>query len=242
MKDEPQERKLDFDWIVMGSGFGGSVSALRLSEKGYRVVVLERGRRFRDQDYAKSTWDLRNFLWVPMLGLRGIFRLTPFKDVMIASGSGVGGGSIVYANTLYRAAPSFFANPQWAALADWASVLEASLRRPPPACWASRLCRSKATIKSSSSRLGQSFRSRGNVHAACGVFSASRAGSGRSVLRRRRPARTGCTRCGQCMVGCRVGAKNTLVKNYLWFAERAARHPGRAAGRRRAADRCGRWH
>ncbi len=118
------EQPFDFDWIVVGSGFGGSVSALRLTEKGYRVAVLECGRRFRDEDYAKSTWELRNFLWAPRLGLRGIFRLTPFKDVFIASGSGVGGGSLVYANTLYRAAPSFFANPQWAALDDWASALK----------------------------------------------------------------------------------------------------------------------
>ena len=113
----------DYDWIIVGSGFGGSVSALRLAEKGYSVAVLECGRRFRDEDYAKSTWDVRNFLWAPALGLRGILRMTPFKDVFIASGSAVGGGSVVYANTLYRAAPEFFANPQWAALDDWASTL-----------------------------------------------------------------------------------------------------------------------
>ena len=114
----------DFDWLIIGSGFGGSVAALRLAEKGYKVAVLEAGRRFRDEDYAKTTWDLRNFLWAPALGLRGIFRLTPFKDVFIASGTAVGGGSVVYANTLYRAAPAFFANPQWAALGDWAATLK----------------------------------------------------------------------------------------------------------------------
>ncbi len=103
----------DYDWLVIGSGFGGSVSALRLAEKGYKVGVLEAGRRYRDEDFAKSTWDLKRFLWAPALGLRGIFRLTPFKDVFIASGAAVGGGSIVYANTLYRASPEFFVNPQW---------------------------------------------------------------------------------------------------------------------------------
>ena len=114
----------DYDWIVVGSGFGGSVSALRLAEKGYKVAVLERGRRFADDGFAKSTWDLRNWLWLPAIGLRGIFRLTPFKDVFIASGAGVGGGSLVYANTLYRAAPAFFENPQWAELEDWAAELK----------------------------------------------------------------------------------------------------------------------
>ena len=91
----------DYDWIVVGSGFGGSVSALRLAEKGYRVAVLECGRRFGDDDFPKSTWDLRRYFWAPRLGLRGIFRLTPFKDVAVVSGCGVGGGSLGYANTLY---------------------------------------------------------------------------------------------------------------------------------------------
>ena len=115
--------RFDYDWLIVGSGFGGSVSALRLAEKGYKVGVLECGRRFRDEDFAKSTWQLRKFLWAPYLGLRGILRLTPFKDVFIANGSGVGGGSLVYANTLYRAAPEFFANPQWAGLDDWSAAL-----------------------------------------------------------------------------------------------------------------------
>ena len=114
----------DFDWLVIGSGFGGSVSALRLAEKGYRVGVLERGRRYRDEDYAESAWQLGRFLWAPHLGLKGILRLAPFRDVFAASGSGVGGGSIVYANTLYRAKPEFFASPQWGALDDWERVLQ----------------------------------------------------------------------------------------------------------------------
>jgi cholesterol oxidase len=113
----------DFDWLVIGSGFGGSVSALRLAEKGHRVAVLECGRRLRDEDFAESTWQLGRFLWAPLLGLKGILRLAPFRDVFAASGAGVGGGSIVYANTLYRAKPAFFSNGQWGTLAPWAQLL-----------------------------------------------------------------------------------------------------------------------
>ena len=109
-------RNHDFDWIVVGSGFGGSVSALRLAEKGYRVAVLECGRRYRDEDFAESTWNFRRYYWMPRIGLRGIFRMSVFKDVFIVSGSGVGGGSLGYANTLYRARPAFFRDDQWAGL------------------------------------------------------------------------------------------------------------------------------
>ena len=113
----------DYDWIIIGSGFGGSVSALRLAEKGYRVAVLECGRRYADWEFAKSAWDLKRFLWAPIVGCRGIMRMSPFRDVFITSGAGVGGGSVVYANTLYRAKPEYFANPQWANLEDWQDEL-----------------------------------------------------------------------------------------------------------------------
>src|SRR6201747_656876 len=115
----------DFAWIVVGSGFGGSVSAHRLTEKGYRVGVFESGRRFADHEFPKSTWDIRRYFFAPRMGLHGIFRLSLFKDVSIVSGAGVGGGSLGYANTLYRARPRFYEDPQWADLEDdWESALE----------------------------------------------------------------------------------------------------------------------
>lgn len=212
---------MDYDWIVVGSGFGGSVSALRLAEKGYRVAVLECGRRFRDEDFAKSTWNLRRFLWAPALGLRGILRMTVFKDVFIASGAGVGGGSLVYANTLYRAKPEFFANPQWPGPADWASTLEPHYRT------AERMLGSRQVpyesdgqklLKEMAEEFGvpQTF-----VRTSCAVYFGE---PGVTVpdpyFGGEGPPRTGCIRCGACMVGCRAGAKNTLVKNYLWFAEK----------------------
>ncbi len=211
----------DYDWIIVGSGFGGSVAALRLAEKGYRVAVLESGPRYRDEDFATSAWNLRRFLWAPAVGLRGIMRLVPFSDVFIAAGAGVGGGSLVYANTLYRAAPEFFANRQWAHLADWSSVLE------PHYDTAERMLGVNVVpfespgddlLRSIADHIGtgETFR-----RTPVGVYFGEPGvtvddpyfdGDG--------PPRTGCTRCGACMVGCREGAKNTLVKNYLHLAER----------------------
>jgi cholesterol oxidase len=215
------DNALDYDWLVVGSGFGGSVSALRLAEKGYRVGVLETGRRYRDEDFARTTWDLKRFLWAPALGLRGIFRLTPFKDVFIASGSAVGGGSVVYANTLYRASPGFFTNPQWRGLNDWADALAPhydtaermlGVVQVPRESDGQRLLREVGRqfgVEETFTRtpVGVFFGDPGKV-----VPDPYFDGDG--------PARTGCTFCGACMVGCREGAKNTLLKNYLWFAEK----------------------
>jgi cholesterol oxidase len=211
----------DYDWIVVGSGFGGSVAALRLSEKGYKVAVLECGRRHADDEYAASTWNLRRFLWAPQVGLRGIMRLTPFKDVFIASGSAVGGGSAVYANTLYRAKPAFFENPQWAGLEDWGTVLQ------PHYDTAERML-GVQTVPFASG--GQELLKEVAAHFGVGdTFTRTPVGvyfgePGQTVpdpyFGGQGPARTGCIRCGACMVGCRHGAKNTLLKNYLWFAEK----------------------
>lgn len=113
----------DYDVVVIGSGFGGSVAALRLTEKGYRVAVLEAGRRFADEEFAKTSWDLRNFLWAPQVGCYGIQRIHLLRDVLILAGSGVGGGSLVYANTLYRPLKPFYSDSQWAHITDWEDEL-----------------------------------------------------------------------------------------------------------------------
>lgn len=211
----------EYDWIIIGSGFGGSVSALRLSEKGYKVAVIEAGHRYADDEYAKTTWDLRRFLWAPSLGLRGILRLSPFKDIFIASGAAVGGGSAVYANTLYRAKPAFFTHAQWARLEDWSTVLRPHYET------AERML-GVATVPYASG--GQDLlRAVGEHLGVADTFTRTPVGvffgePGREVpdpyFGGEGPPRTGCTRCGECMVGCRVGAKNTLLKNYLWFAEK----------------------
>ncbi len=115
------------DVIVVGSGFGGSVAALRLAEKGYSVVVLEAGRRFADDEFAKASWRLHKYLWMPRLRLFGIQRIHLLKDAVILAGAGVGGGSLVYANTLYRPPPAFFQDLQWGEITDWADELDLSL-------------------------------------------------------------------------------------------------------------------
>jgi cholesterol oxidase len=220
MSSEPGGR-YDYDWLVIGSGFGGSVSALRLAEKGYRVGVLECGRRFRDRDFARSAWNLRRYVWMPRLGMRGIFRMTLFKDVFIVSGSGVGGGSLGYANTLYRARPEFFADPQWEGLADWEQELrphyETAERMLGVAEYAG-MTPADELLKEYGEEIGvgDTFKP-----TRVGVFFGE---PGAEVpdpyFDGEGPPRSGCIRCGSCMVGCRYGAKNTLVKNYLWFAER----------------------
>jgi cholesterol oxidase len=211
----------DYDWIVVGSGFGGSVSALRLSEKGYKVAVVESGKRFTDKDFPKSTWDLRRYFWAPRLGLRGIFRLTPFKDVSILSGSGVGGGSLGYANTLYVPPSKFFEDPQWADLADWERELKPHYDEAQRMLGVVNVNTDDASddlLREYGEHLGVGDTYRKTP---VGIYFGE---AGKTVpdpfFGGEGPDRTGCTLCARCMVGCPVGAKNTLVKNYLWLAER----------------------
>ncbi|MGE5407742.1 MAG: GMC oxidoreductase [Syntrophothermus sp.] len=213
--------QFDYDWVVVGSGFGGSVSALRLAEKGYSVAVLECGRRFRDEDFPKSTWDLRRYFWAPRLGLRGIFRLTPFKDVSVVSGCGVGGGSLGYANTLYVPPSQFFQDPQWADLEDWERALAPHYEE------AQRML--GVVVHEHDDPADQLLREYGEHLGVGDTYRKTPVGvyldnPGKTVpdpfFGGEGPERTGCMRCGRCMVGCPHGAKNTLVKNYLWLAER----------------------
>lgn len=210
-----------WDYLVVGSGFGGSVSALRLSEKGYRVLVLEKGRRFTDSDFPKTNWNVKKFLWAPKLGCRGILKLTYLRHVTALSGAGVGGGSLVYANTLPVPREPFFRSPSWAGLADWwhelAPHYDTALRmlgatRTPFLTTPDEILRDLAVEVGR----GDSFEST-DVAVYFGrpeetVKDPFFGGEG--------PDRTGCHRCGGCMVGCRHGAKNTLDRNYLWLAER----------------------
>lgn len=210
-----------WDWIVIGSGFGGSVSALRLAEKGYSVLVLEKGRRWDAEEFPKSNWNLRRWLWIPTLGFRGFFKMTFFRHLTALSGVGVGGGSLVYANTLPSPPGSFFQGLHWRHLASWEEELEPHYRTarrmlgvtPNPLETAP-----DRALLAMAKRMGRQEHFRPTE---VGVYFGE---PGITVPDpyhdSHGPDRTGCTHCGGCMVGCRYGAKNTLDKNYLWLAER----------------------
>jgi cholesterol oxidase len=212
----------DYDVVIVGSGFGGSVSALRLAEKGYRVGVLEAGRRFTPETLPKTSWDLRNFLWAPRLGLRGIQRITLLKDIVVLSAAGVGGGSLVYANTLYQPPRSFFDDPRWAGITDWAAELAPYYALASGMLGVTEqpsMTPSDVVIEQVARDMGvgDTFR-----RTPVGVFFGP---AGRTVpdpyFGGAGPDRTGCLECGDCMIGCRHGAKNRLDLNYLYLAERA---------------------
>lgn len=212
----------DFDVIVVGSGFGGSVAAFRLAEKGYRVGVLESGRRFAAADFPKTNWNLRKFFWFPRLGMRGIQRLTLLNHVLVLSGSGVGGGSLVYANTLYYPHEAFFDDPQWAGITDWRAELElgyATARKMLGVADTPHPTPADEVIKKIADHFDVADTYRPTP---VGVFFGE---PGKTVpdpyFGGAGPDRAGCINCGGCMVGCRHNAKNTLDRNYLYFAERA---------------------
>ena len=209
-----------WDYVIVGSGFGGSVSALRLAERGYRVLVLERGRRFGAEDFPKTNWDLRRWLWLPRLNLRGLFKMTFLPHVTVLSGVGVGGGSLVYANTLPIPKPAFFRAPSWGGLADWEQELAPHYRTArrmlgaeevPGSTYPDRVLREVARD------LGR------EAHVQPTTVAVYFGQPGKTVpdpyFDGEGPERTGCVHCGGCMLGCRHGSKNTLDKNYLYLAE-----------------------
>jgi cholesterol oxidase len=212
------------DYVVIGSGFGGSVSAMRMAEKGYSVLVLERGKRFADDDFPKTNWNIWKYLWFPLLRCFGIQQITVLNGVMVFHGSGVGGGSLVYANVLMEPGDSFFESPSWQHLNDWKSALrphyDAACRMlgvtTNPRLWAA-----DHTLKLIADEMGRgdSFQP-----TPVGVFFGEPGKEGQTVadpfFGGQGPERTSCIQCGGCMVGCRHNAKNTLVKNYLYFAEK----------------------
>lgn len=213
----------DFDWIVVGSGFGGGVSALRLSEKGYRVGVLEQGRRFADADFAEKATQLRRFLWLPGLGLRGILRLAPYRHALVLAGVGVGGGSLVYANTMYQPRhDDFYRHPQWAGLADWRAELAPHFRTATRMFGVETYQGERPVdglMRELATELGVP---EGYRHTPIAVYFGTPGKKAEDpYFDGAGPVRTGCVRCGQCMLGCRYGAKNSLPKNYLWLAEKA---------------------
>lgn len=212
----------DYDVVVVGSGFGGSVAALRLAEKGYKVCVLEAGARFEDKDFPKTSWRLHKFLFAPRLGLKGIQRIHKLPDVFILCGAGVGGGSLVYANTLYQPSDEYFNDPQWGDITDWKSELEP---------WYQIARRMLGVVKnpffSNSDRAMQEVANEMGVGetftlAPLGIYFGEKEGIEHPdpYFGGDGPKRKSCINCGECMTGCRHNAKNTLVKNYLYLAEK----------------------
>lgn len=214
----------DFDYIVIGSGFGGSVSAMRLAEKGYAVAVLERGKRFRPKDFPRTNWDIFRYLWMPALRCFGIQNISLFRNVLIMSGTGVGGGSLVYANTMLEPGDGFFQSPSWAHLADWKKELApyyALAKKMLGVVPNPKLTKVDALIKNCAEHLGKE-KTFSPVNVA--VYFGEPGREGQSVpdpyFQGQGPHRAGCNFCGGCMIGCRFNAKNTLDKNYLYFAEK----------------------
>jgi len=209
-----------YDYIVIGSGFGGSVSALRLAQKGYSVAVLESGKRYRNEDFPKTNWNLWKFLWLPGLAMYGIQRLNLLKNVLVLSGAGVGGGSLVYANTLYVPLPAFFEHPIVKKMGGDTVLLPfyelakkmLGVEKTPKIFAADEMLRDTATEMG----FGDTFQST----PAAVYFGTPDVAHSDPYFGGEGPERVGCNYCGGCMVGCRYNSKNTLDKNYLYFAEK----------------------
>ncbi|MCS7061625.1 MAG: FAD-binding protein, partial [Anaerolineae bacterium] len=210
-----------YDFVVIGSGFGGSVAALRLAEKGYRVLVLERGRRFNDEDFARTNWEIHKYLWLPAARCFGILQISLLNGVMILHGSGVGGGSLGYANVLMEPDDRLFDAPGWRGLADWRTVLKPHYQTAKQMLGVTVY----PNVTPADQALQHVARTVGRAHLIAptevGVFFGDPdRETPDPYFNGLGPARRGCRECGGCMVGCRYNAKNTLVKNYLYLAER----------------------
>ena len=209
-----------YDYIVIGSGFGGSVAAMRLSERGCRVLVLEMGKRWKDEEFPESNRQLSKYFWLPALGWKGIQKMDFFRQVFILSGAGVGGGSLVYANTHYHPPDAFFQHPSWAGFKDWKTTLQPYYEKARHMLGSTR----NPILEREDLLLQQLARQRGRADSFkavdVGVYFGESGENIDPYFNGRGPKRNGCIQCAACMTGCRHNAKNTLVKNYLWFAER----------------------
>ena len=211
----------DFDYIIVGSGFGGSVSAYRLTEKGYRVLVIEKGKRWNPEQFPDTNWKIKKWLWLPLLRFRGIFKITIMRHVGILSGVGVGGGSLCYCNTLPRPREAFFQSGSWAGIADWKVELEAHYTEAERMLGATEnpgLYDSDNALKAVSERFGKAAEFEPTQVAV--YFGEPEEEVPDPFFDGEGPRRAGCNHCGGCMTGCRYNAKNTLDKNYLYLAEK----------------------
>ena len=214
-------REQHYDWVIVGSGFGGSVSAHRLTQKGYKVLVIEKGRRFKKEDFPKTNWDLKRWMWNPALGLKGFFKMSFLKHMTVLHGVGVGGGSLVYANTLPTPKSEFFQSGSWGQLADWENELAphyATAKRMLGATPNPLVTRGDHVMKEIAKDIGREE----HFHPTeVGVyFGEPNKKVPDPFFDGEGPDRVGCNFCGACMTGCRVGAKNTLDRNYLYLAEK----------------------
>src|SRR5512140_2713425 len=210
-----------YDYVIVGSGFGGSVSAMRLTEKGYSVLVLEKGKRFEEKDFARTNWQFWKYIWMPAIRSHGILQISILRGVMVLHGAGVGGGSLGYANVLEVPTKETFATHAWNASAAWGDVLKPHFETAKrmlgvtrnPRLWKADEVFQQLAVESG---MGATFRAT-EVGA---YFGPENISTPDPYFGGKGPARTGCTHCGGCMVGCRYNAKNTLPKNYLYFAEK----------------------